>query len=184
MQPVVSVHLPQYRQPPDERGSWMERGMAYVLLLRHSPTRPQSSQVWASEAPRRRNSSASDDDTAVGHLHVATNLQPLRGGMSRYKRPRAAAWWELLAGPLGTRPQAQPPGGSITRAQSCGPPVCCRLCRVSRVCKRHERRQRYLLSIGPPETLLSHNLQPTRRLHCPLSLPAGGQWPSSVPFGV
>lgn len=80
MQPVVFVHLPQYRQP-DERGTWVERGMAYVPLLRHSSTRPQSSGLGTTartEEPRRRNSSASDDDTAVGHLHVATNLQPLR----------------------------------------------------------------------------------------------------------
>lgn len=81
MQPVVFVHLPQYRQP-DEQGTWVERGMAYVPLLRHSSTRPQSSGLGTTartEEPRRRNSSASDDDTAVGHLHVATNLQPLRG---------------------------------------------------------------------------------------------------------
>lgn len=81
MQPVVFVHLPQYRQP-DERGTWVERGMAYVPLLRHSSTRPQSSGLGTTartEEPRRRNSSASDDDTAVGRLHVATYLQPLRG---------------------------------------------------------------------------------------------------------
>lgn len=181
MQPVVFVHLPQSRQP-DERGTRNAHGEGDGIRTTASSLSHASSVLRSGHNGRDRRTPPKKF-VCLRRRHgrwpsARCDKPPTPEGRGNVARQTdtptrlAAAWWELLAGLLGDSASCQPPGGSITRAQPCGPPVCCRLCRVLRVCKRHERRQRYRLSIGPAETLLSHtNTTP------PLSTVTPGRWP-------